>query len=191
MGMAMFIIGFLALAPQGVNIGYASSAVYMVWFCCYELTIGPVAFIIVGETSSTRLRSKSIALGRNVYNVFSIISFTVAPYVLNPTEADWKGKSGFLAGGLCSLCALWAYFRLPECKGRTYEELDILFSRNLKAWEFEKYEIDHQADVEVKIAEVEQVEHVDQRDWFGGKGIKNIREVAIKYTWKNEIWATD
>lgn len=155
MAVMMFIIGFLALAHQGIDIGYASSAVYLLWFCGYELTIGPVAFIIVGETSSTRLRSKSIALGRNAYNVFSIISFTVAPYVLNPTKGNWKGKAGFLAGGLCILCALWAYFRLPECKGRTYEELDIMFSRNLKASEFANYQIDHQVDVETKIHDIE------------------------------------
>lgn len=159
MSLAMFIIGFMALAYQGVSIGYASSAVYLVWFCCYELTIGPIVYIIVGETSSSRLRSKSIALARNAYNVFSIISFTVAPYILNPTEGNWKGKSGFLAGGFCLVCAVWAYFRLPECKGRTYEELDILFSRKLKAWEFENHSIDHRLDVETKLThEMEQRE---------------------------------
>jgi SP family general alpha glucoside:H+ symporter-like MFS transporter len=151
MALAMFIIGFISLAPPSQTIGYISSAIYLLWFSIYELTIGPVAFIVVGETSSTRLRSKSIALGRNAYNVFSIISFTVAPYILNPTEGNWKGKSGFLAGGLCLLCGLWAFFRLPECKDRTYEELDIMFSRKLKAWEFQNYVIDHQVDIETKM----------------------------------------
>ena len=155
MALAMCIIGFISLAPPSVTIGYASSAMYLIWFSVYELTIGPVAFIVVGETSSTRLRSKSIALGRNAYNVFSIISFTVAPYILNPTKGNWKGKSGFLAGALCLLCAIWGFFRLPECKGRTFEELDIMFSRKLKAWEFESYVIDHQVDIETKM----QVEH--------------------------------
>jgi len=78
MALAMFILGFISLALPSVTIGYASSAMYLLWFSIHELTIGPVAFIVVGETSSTRVRSKSIALGRNAYNVFSIISFTVA-----------------------------------------------------------------------------------------------------------------
>jgi SP family general alpha glucoside:H+ symporter-like MFS transporter len=102
-------------------------------FSSYELTIGPVAFIFVGETSSKCLHSHSIALGRNAYKLFSNISFTVAPYILNPTEGNWKGKSGFLAGGLCLSCSLWSFLCLPECKGRTYEELDVMFSRKLKA----------------------------------------------------------
>lgn len=25
------------------------------------------------------------------------------------------------------LCLIWAYFRIPETKGRTYEELDLMF----------------------------------------------------------------
>ncbi|KAE9369341.1 MFS general substrate transporter [Stipitochalara longipes BDJ] len=153
--LAMCIIGFISFAPPSVTIGYASSAMYLILFSVYELTVGPVAFIVIGEISSTRLCSKSIALGRNAYNMFSIISFTVAPYILNPTEGNWKGKSGFLAGGLCLLCALWGIFRFPECKGRTYEELDIMFARKLKAWEFESYVIEHLVDIETKM----QVEH--------------------------------
>ncbi|OJJ44713.1 hypothetical protein ASPZODRAFT_134809 [Penicilliopsis zonata CBS 506.65] len=142
MGTAMFIIGFLALGTQNAAMGYAQSAMYLVWFCLYEFTIGPVAYIIVGEISSTRLRSKSIALGRNAYNVASIFSTVVAPYTLNPTEGDWKGKTAFLAAGCCVVCAIWTYFRLPESKDRTYEELDLLFSKNLKAWEFKDASVD-------------------------------------------------
>jgi SP family general alpha glucoside:H+ symporter-like MFS transporter len=63
MATMMFIIGFVALAHQTSATGFASATLYLLWFCGYELTIGPVAFIIVGETSSTRLRSKSIAWG--------------------------------------------------------------------------------------------------------------------------------
>lgn len=49
----------------------------------------------------------------------------------------------------------WGYLRLPECKGRTYEELDIIFSRNLESWEVDKYHIDHQVDIESKMQEFE------------------------------------
>lgn len=138
----MFIIGFLALAPQTTAIGYASSVVFLLWYCCYELTLGPVAYIIVGEVSSTRLRAKTVGLARNAYNIVSLIQFFVTPYVLNPGEGNWKGKSGFLTGGIIIFCILWAYFRLPETKGRTYEELDILFAKRLKTREFKNYPVD-------------------------------------------------
>jgi MFS transporter, SP family, general alpha glucoside:H+ symporter len=155
MSCCWWIVAFVAFAPQSAATGYASATIYLIWYVAYELTIGPIAFIIVAETSSTRLRSKSIALGRNAYNVFNIFSSTVAPYVLNPTQANWKGKSAFLAAGFCLICAAWSWFRLPECRGRTYEELDIMFAKGLKAREFAKYQIDHRTDVEAKLADIE------------------------------------
>ena len=34
------------------------------------------------------------------------------------------------------MCWLWTYFRLPEPKGRTYGELDVLFERKIAARKF-------------------------------------------------------
>ncbi|KAJ5109432.1 hypothetical protein N7456_006107 [Penicillium angulare] len=145
MCMSMMLIGILACVPQTSSLGYGESAMYLLWYVFYELTIGPIAFIIVGEISSTRLRSKSISLARNAYNVANVFSSTVAPYTLNPTAGDWKGKTAFLAAGFTIFIIVWAYFRLPESRGRTYEELDILFSRDLKAWEFRDAEVEEDA----------------------------------------------
>lgn len=36
---------------------------------------------------------------------------------------------------------LWAFFRLPECKGRSYRELDVLFERKVPARKFKKTEV--------------------------------------------------
>lgn len=38
--------------------------------------------------------------------------------------------------------ALWAVFRLPETKGRTYAELDWLFAKHTPAREFKKAHVD-------------------------------------------------
>lgn len=42
--------------------------------------------------------------------------------------------------------AVWAFFRLPEPKGRTYEELDILFAKGVSARKFAKSEVDAYAE---------------------------------------------
>ncbi|KAL2842382.1 general substrate transporter [Aspergillus pseudoustus] len=139
---AMLLLGFLALAHQTTPLGYGQAVMFLVWYCTYQLTIGPTGYIVVGEISSSRLRSKSISIARNAYNVANIFSATVVPYTLNPTEGNLKGKAGFLAAAFSLICLAWGYFRLPESKGRTYEELDILFSRNLKAREFKHASVD-------------------------------------------------
>jgi SP family general alpha glucoside:H+ symporter-like MFS transporter len=61
---------------------------------------------------------------------------------MNPTEWNLKGYTGFVWGGTAFLTFVWAYFRLPESKDRTYEELDILFARRVPARKFASYKID-------------------------------------------------
>ena len=62
--------------------------------------------------------------------------------MINPTEGNWKGKAGFFWAGTASLTALWAYLRLPELKGRSYEEADLMFHRGVSARKFGSYQID-------------------------------------------------
>jgi len=62
--------------------------------------------------------------------------------MINPDQGNLRGKIGFFFGGLSFLGLIWAYFRVPETKGRTYEELDIMFSRGLKTKEFKNYRVD-------------------------------------------------
>lgn len=147
MTLLMFVIGFLSLAPNSnTNIAWAQSAIWLLSYCFEETSIGPVPYIIISEVSSTRLRGKTIALGRNAYQIVNILNSCVSPYILHPTEGNWKGKTAFLTGGLCVPSCLWTFFRLPELKGRTYEEADILFQKRLSARRFQDYEVDPYAE---------------------------------------------
>ena len=60
--------------------------------------------------------------------------------MMNPSKWNWKGKTAFFWGTLSLLTTIWAYFRLPETKDRTYEELDIMFDKRIAARRFKKYE---------------------------------------------------
>lgn len=143
----MFIIGGLAFGPATSAFGFATSAVYLVWFGVWCLSLGPLPYIINGEVSSTRLRSKTIAIARGTYVVLNIVNSVAGPYILNPTRGNWRGKAGLLTGGLTVLTLVWAYFRLPETRGRTYEELDVLFAeKNLPARDFAKAVINREGD---------------------------------------------
>lgn len=43
---------------------------------------------------------------------------TVAiPYLVNPDQANARGKIGFFFGGLAAIALVWSYFRVPETKG--------------------------------------------------------------------------
>lgn len=50
--------------------------------------------------------------------------------------------ANYQPGSISLLTCFWCYFRLPECKGRTFEELDIMFERKVPARQFKNYVID-------------------------------------------------
>ncbi len=114
----------------------------------------PVAYAVVGEVSSTRLRGKTVGLARNLYNVAAVVGGILNTYQLNPTAWNWKGRAAFFwvsillpiqttvlnahQFGSSLLTLIWAYFRLPETKGRSFRELDILFERGVSARKFKE-----------------------------------------------------
>ncbi|KAJ9417986.1 general substrate transporter [Fusarium oxysporum] len=104
----------------------------------YNMSIGPACYVIVAEIPSTRLRVKTIALARIVYNFFTIINNIVAPQLLNPTAWDLGGRSCLVYAATSFLCLIWCYFRLPETKKLSYLELDILFDKGAPTAKFKE-----------------------------------------------------
>jgi SP family general alpha glucoside:H+ symporter-like MFS transporter len=158
----LVITGALGTLPKG-NAGaqWAIGALLLIFACVYNITVGPVCYAIVAEIPSTRLRQKTVVLARNFYNIASCVANVLTPRMLNPgawvcppqivfyasehlltMEQNWGAKTGFFYAGTCFLCFLWAFFRLPEPKGRTYAELDILFEKKIPARHFKKTIVD-------------------------------------------------
>ncbi len=142
MTLILFVIGFLALPSPSSGIRWAQVALTLVWVFTYQATTGPVAYAISSEISAVRLRVKTVCLAKNTHNITNIIAGVIEPYMINPTEGNWKGKTSFFWAGNAALTSLWAFYRVPETKGRTYEELDILFASKVSARNFKGCAVD-------------------------------------------------
>jgi SP family general alpha glucoside:H+ symporter-like MFS transporter len=114
----------------------------ILWNFFFDISIGPVAYVIFCEVSATRVRSKTIAFATAAQATVGIIMTVAIPYMINPDEANMRGKLGFFFGGISFICLVWAYFRIPETKGRTFEELDIMFELEIPTREFKSYVVD-------------------------------------------------
>lgn len=91
------------------------------------------------ETSTSRLRVKTIAIGTGLQNaIFTMWSF-VMPYIFNPDQANLGAKSCFIFAGLAVFCLIYLWFCQPETAGRTYEEMDEMFIKGVPARKFKKY----------------------------------------------------
>lgn len=139
------IIGILDCVPgRPSSVIWAESALMLVWNFFYDVSVGPICFVVLSECSATRVRSKTIATATAAQGIVGIGMTVAIPYMINPAEANLQGKLGFFFGGLAGLCLLWSFFRVPETRGRTYEELDLLFDWKVPARKFAGYEMNRE-----------------------------------------------
>jgi len=138
--MALFvlvlIIGCMGIPVPNTGLSWGIGSMLLIYTFVYDFTLGPVCYSLVAEMSSVRLRQKTIVLARNFYNFWGIINQVWTPYMLNPSAWNWGAKTGFFWAGWCFICLIWTFFRLPEPKGRTYGEMDILFENRVSARKF-------------------------------------------------------
>lgn len=150
----LLIIGFLGIAPEGnSSVQWAIGAMLIIFTFVYDASVGPVCYCLVAEIPSSRLRQKTVVLARNWYNIGSIIGNIMTPRMLNPSAWNWGAKSAFFWAGTCFLCLVWTYFRLPEPKGRTYGELDILFEQRVSARKFKEIVVQEFEEEEESVSE--------------------------------------
>ena len=154
----MLLVGVTAVLVENGHTGarWAQAAMIMAFQVGYTGFLGPTCYAIIGETSSVRLRNKTIAFARMVYAIQGIVFGILNGYMINPTAFDWKGKTGFFWAPCAALAAVWCYYRLPETKDRTYYELDILFEQRISARKFSSTYVDANANVAL---EMEQQSH--------------------------------
>lgn len=79
---------------------------------------------------------------------------------MNPSELNLRGYTvstlsinldfasqtnlyqGFIWGTTALLTFIWAFFRLPETKDRSFEELDIMFAKEVPTRKFRTFQVD-------------------------------------------------
>ncbi|KAF2160628.1 hypothetical protein M409DRAFT_29016 [Zasmidium cellare ATCC 36951] len=97
-------------------------------------------YIIGSEIGGVKLRRK-IMTWCIVWNVLGAFATTFSvPYLLNAPYANLHAKVGWIFAGISLASFVFVVFFVPEFKGRSLEEIDELFEKKLKAWQFAKAE---------------------------------------------------
>ncbi|KAI1610282.1 MFS transporter [Exophiala viscosa] len=143
MAAELFLIGLLNVFSSTIPfVAMVQAGLTLVWTFTYQLTVGQLGWALSAEVGSTRLRQKTVCLARNAYYICSVAAGVLQPYFMNPEALNLRGYTGFVWGTTALITCLWAYFRLPETKGRSYEELDVLFARRVDARKFASTNVD-------------------------------------------------
>ncbi|KAK6218437.1 hypothetical protein QIS74_06317 [Colletotrichum tabaci] len=109
-----------------------------------SISYGPAvgaSMAVAGEVSASKLRAKSLGIGVAFSSVVSTIWTIVLPYLFNVDQLNMGGHIGWIFFGMGILMLFVLYFDVPGTKGRTFEELDIMFELGISARKFEKYKL--------------------------------------------------
>lgn len=134
--IVLLAAGSVGAAPPSRGQSWTIGSLFILMVFIYNITVGPVCYVLVAEIPSTRLRIKTVVLARVSYNLVGIFVNWMTSQMLSPTAWNWKGKSSFFFAGTTFLIMMWCYWRLPETFGLSYLEIDVLFARKAKASKF-------------------------------------------------------
>lgn len=156
----LLIVGGLSF-HLSTSVSWGIGSLLVIYTFVYDCTSGPLTYCLVTELPSALLRTKTVILSRVMYNLVGLVNGVLTARMLNPSSWNWGAKTGLFYGAFALFAVIWSYFELPETKGRTSAELDILFEDGVFARKFKSTEVE--------------VFNVDQlMNDIGEDGVKNL-----------------
>lgn len=138
-GCAILIaVGVCGSVPQTTGASWAAGSLLLIYFTVFQLTVGPVCYSLVAEIPSTRLRIKTVALARAAYNAGGFINNAIMPQMIGVNAWNLGPRTGYVYASISAVFIVWCFFRLPEPKGLTYSDLDLLFEHKVSARQFSR-----------------------------------------------------
>ncbi|CAE6393999.1 unnamed protein product [Rhizoctonia solani] len=135
-GAAGMLICEYLVAIIGVTISVENQAgqkVLIAFVCIYiaffASTWGPIAWVVTGEIFPLAIRAKAMSLSTASNWLWNFGIGYATPYLVNegPGNANLGVKVFFIWGSTCVGCLLFTYFLIPETKGLSLEQIDILY----------------------------------------------------------------
>lgn len=138
MVILLVIIGGLGFLSSGTIAGGITIGMMCLWVVAYGTSAGPCGYLLLGESSTLRLRAKTTGFAAAMSGVFGLIFNYSTPLMILPTGggAGWGLKTSFFYAGTGFIGLVLVYFFVPEHRGRSYAELDELYNSKISARKF-------------------------------------------------------
>ncbi|RDW65252.1 hypothetical protein BP5796_09944 [Coleophoma crateriformis] len=125
----MFILGAVLHTHPPTNVNTVSPAsigmVVMIYLYVigYSASWGPIPWVYLSEIFPTRLRSYGVGLGAATQWLFNFCITEITPNAIN--AIGWR--TFLMFGIFCAANGTFVFFFIKETKGRSLEDMDILF----------------------------------------------------------------
>ncbi|KAL4963274.1 general substrate transporter [Aspergillus stella-maris] len=131
--------GLSAWAPDQTNsIVSLSLACVLLWMVTNSLGWGSCVWISTAEIPTLQLRERTISIATSCSFIVVLLISYINPFVQDE-PGNLGSKVGLVYGSFSVIAAVFVWFCLPECSGRSFEELDEMFQQGVKAWRFKSY----------------------------------------------------
>ena len=122
MALSLFVLGLAFSLPQlSGSLGWIAVASLMVYVGSFAVGLGPVFWLMLSEIYPLRIRGRAMSVGTLANwgaNLIVALSFLTLTQVLGKPVTFWSF-------GVISIGAwLFAFFLVPETKGRSLEEIE-------------------------------------------------------------------
>ncbi|KXX77767.1 General alpha-glucoside permease [Madurella mycetomatis] len=136
-GMCLLAMALTATTQAGTELARNSVIAFVaLFFFFYNAFVGDASHPVATELTSTRLRTWTVGSANSLGYLFAWLASFCSPYFINPDKLNWGARYGYIWAGSSFIISIFAFFFLPELKGRTLEEIDELFERRIPAWKF-------------------------------------------------------
>jgi sugar porter (SP) family MFS transporter len=164
----MLVCEFIVAIAGTVDGGNNKTVSAMIAFICiyiffFASTWGPGAWIVIGEIFPIPIRSRGVGLSTASNWLWNCIIAVITPYMVGEDKGNLGAKVFFIWGSLCTCCLVYAIFLVPETKGLTLEEVDIMLAETTpltsSAWkphnmapvdDVIKAEVDHKENISLE-----------------------------------------
>ncbi|KAL4963270.1 sugar porter family MFS transporter [Aspergillus stella-maris] len=141
MGAAMFsIAGVTGYGDTGSARAQSGAlAALFMWQVFQAVGWSSCVWILTAETPTLQLREKTITIASFSGFVVNVLVTYISPFIQDAEYANLQGKIGFIYGSFSVVAFVWAFFMVPELKGRSLEEVDELFEKGVSTLKFGSY----------------------------------------------------
>ncbi|KAF4570079.1 hypothetical protein EYR40_009065 [Pleurotus pulmonarius] len=137
-----YIVAIVGVTTPVTNL--ASQKVLIAFVCIYiaffASTWGPIAWVVTGEIFPLQVRAKAMSLSVASNWLWNFGIGYATPFLVNvaPGSAGLEVKVFFIWGSTCLCCIIFTYFCIPETKGLSLEQIDVLYQHTVP-WRAHKY----------------------------------------------------
>lgn len=137
---ALMTMGGLG-SPAVVSRSMKNGVVAMMNVFGFAFSIGwaPLCYVISSEVPTLKLRDKTYRIGILFNILFAFLVAFTLPYLLNADYANLQSKVGFVYGSFSVLALIFTYLFIPECHGKSLEEIDYCFYKKIPLTKFGSY----------------------------------------------------